>query len=436
MGSHEAVNQPFTAQGLYIGGVYPFTIGQTISPSLIQERIKKSSFFCLDFPDREKFVEYRTEMHDPEHSWHDSAQVLFFETLLHMVTLSTGRKLEAVPFCAYLSVYPSGFATIIFWIRMSKYDFQGDEIIELTALARGTTERIKPLQKSSIDVQWGNELIIVNNIVKICEMIEEEFSSKFLQKSGDKKPSIQLSYPIVYVQEVCNCKTASDIIERYPQTITGLSNLWLGISSYLNQEEVRRTIEGNTNPFEVGASFVSTCCTIELHPEIDKAFLKLTGLDSEQNHFLERTHLAFNCEFPVIQFFILRTYDAKLSKMHERLSPTRRLLFNPFYAFRLMFSAIQLTKLQQQLTLDINQFRGIYLLRKSYLQQSFNAHRAAFGTSNVEESIDKKLLALQNHLSTIYSMLTTIFILMLSVLAVIFGLIQTIGALRSLGWLP
>lgn len=434
----EALNQPFTAQGIHIGGIYPFTIGQTISPLVIQERVKQSPFFCVDFPDRETFIEYRRVMYDPEHEqrWRDPAQILFFETLLHTVTLSTGRKLEAVPFRAYLTIYPSGFVTIIFWIRMSEYVFQSDEIIELTAIARGTIERIDPSQKASINVQWGHQSIIVSNIVEICGMLEKEFSSTFLKKSGDKESPIQFLYPIVYVQEVSGCKTARDIIERYPRTITGLSNLWTRIASFLKQEEVRRTIEGDTHPFEIGAKFVSNCCTIELHPEIDEAFLKQERLTAEENHYLERTFLAFNCEIPVIQFFILRTYDAELSKMHGYLSPSRRLLLNPLYPFTLVYNAIQLTKLQQQLTLAINQFRGIYLTRKSYLQRSFNAHRAAFGTSNVEESIDKKLLALQNHLSTTYSMLTTIFILILSILAVIFGLIQTIGALRSLGGLP
>ena len=374
-------------------------------------------------------------MHEPEHSWQDPTQVLFFETILHIVTLSTGRKLETVPFYAYLSVYPSGFATIIFWIRMSEYAFQSDEIIELAAITRGTSERIKPLQKISIDLNWGHQIINVNNVVEICEMLEKEFSFKILQKPGSK-PSVQFLHPIVCVEEVSGCKTAGDIIEKYSRTIAGISNLWLGISAYLNEEEVRRTIEGNTNPFEVSASFISTCCTLALHPEIDEAFLKETGLTSEQDHYLERTHLALNCEFPVIQFFILRIYDAKLSKMHGLIIPSRRLLINPLYPFKLVLSAIQLTKLQQQLTIDINEFRGIHLLRKSYLQRSFAAHRAAFGTSNVEENIDKKLLALQNQLNTTYSMLTTIFILILSILAVIFGLIQSIGALRSLGWLP
>jgi hypothetical protein len=244
MESREVVKGPF-ARGLYMGGIYPFTTGQTISSSLIQEKIKGSSFFCLDFPDRERFVEYRWDMHEPEYSWHDLTQVLFFETILHTITLSTGRKLENVPFYAYLSVNPSGFATIIFWIRMSEFTFNSDEIIELVAIMRGTGERIKPLEAVSIEIKWGNQILNVKNMVEVCERIEQEFSLEIITKVPEISP-IQFVYPIVYVEEVPGCKTARKIIERYPRTITGLSNLWIGISAYLNQQEVKRTIEGDT----------------------------------------------------------------------------------------------------------------------------------------------------------------------------------------------
>lgn len=434
MGFLKAPNHIFSAHGLQVGGVYPSYVGQSITPQMVQEHFQHSSLFRLDFADRNDFLHYRKEMYNPEQSWTDPAQLLFSEAVIETCTLSTGRKFGNLPFQAYIAVYPLGFTTIIFWIKLETYDFQADEIIELTALAHGTSERINRKHQAKVCFRWNNQTHLLNNFLEICKLLENDFRKSVTSKSKHEKEQIQIAYPMIYVQEVIGCKTARDIVDKHKHTITGIANLWPRITSYLKDEEVALTIKNDVHPFVFGLNVISTCCHVELHPERDDAYLKKEGLSFEENLYEERIFLSLICEIPVIQFFILRTYDAELSTMHERIRPSKLSLVNPLYPINLVYNAIRLTKLQQELILAINYFRGIYLPRRAYIQRITDAHRAAFGTSKVEESIDRKLLVLQNNVSTTYSMLTTILVLLLSFLALLVGVIQGIAAVISLGW--
>jgi hypothetical protein len=424
--------QSFEARGIHIGGIYPFRV----CPETLK-RIGESEIFAHDSAEIDKFMRHRRIMYGPEQRWSDPLKVIYCETTLQKCNLSNGREFKEVPYRSYMSIYPLGFVTMVFWVDLDKHTFKADELIELATLARGTGERIKYPKKASLYVKWKHRVEPKENFVEICELVEAELREvvpeSIPHSDQSKKTVVQFAYPIVYIREVPDCESAQDIISKYARVVAGISNLWHYNMQWLKDEEINRMIETDHHPFEYGLNCQSSVCTVELHPTNLQQVVAKRGVTADEHHYRERNLLTFVCEPPVGQVFIMRTFDEELMKIRSEFpSPGRLSFLNIIYLLRLLMRAVRMTKFQDQLIHSMDQFRNIYLVRRSYMPTAIDLLRKAFGTEKVEESVDRRLADLQKSIQMTYSMLTTSFIIILSIVTAILGLEIVTNAIRKL----
>ena len=337
--------------------------------------------------------------------------------------------MSEVGFEAYLSAYPLGFADIIFWLDLSHYQLCLEEMIELVAISRGTSEKIDPTRDHVIEHAWLHNQGELSSLNDVCQVLQKKFQQGFLHPTHLTIPFVGFVHPIIYIKEVTGCKTAQEILERYSREISGLSNLWIYDTYWQKERHVKETVKNDVHPFEYGVTCISTACTAELHPSMTVSIAEKERQPLDAHHIQELCFLFFLCEVPLSQFFILRAFDTSISRL---LGPGVNILsmWNPLGVVSLVRRASQLTEFQRRLTYFLSQFKYTQTARKSYLQQAVDLFRAAFSVPQLEEAIDNKIMLINAHIGTLYSMLTTIFVLILSIAAVVLALIQVLSALK------
>jgi hypothetical protein len=410
----------FTANGMLIGGVFPFPIKGTLNSTLPSI----GSLFKSNGELFNKYSNFRKRMYDPEQRWSDASQVLVFEAEIRSIAISSGRVINNVSFSACLSTYKIGYGVISFWVDLNNAALELNEIIELAALIRGTVERINPENRASIEFSWENGYKTVPNFRIICELIEDAFENEFVSKNSKIEKFTQFIYPLLYIKDVKYCKNSDDIINNYSKEIAGITDLWINDTIYLKDEKLANIIETDIHPFKYGLTCVSSSCTLELHPSLTDRIAEKENQSLENHHLQEFLYLCLLCEVPVAQFYILREYDEEISVLQTKLQFSTVQLLNPLFLFILIFRAINSTNIQRKLILSINELRFIRLTRKSYLRGAIATFRNVLGIHEIEESIDKKISSINNNINSTYSMLTAIFTLIISLTALIIALFQ------------
>lgn len=417
----------FQGKDVYIGGVHPSYIP---NQSLAQLN-KISGPFSYNFPNKEQIESYRRQTFDPEKNFVNLPELLFCEVEISSLNLSSGRKIDSVILSSYISVYPSGAITNIFWLGLNGNVFVERELIELIALSRGTIERMDPSNKTSITYNWLGENRECSNVLDIINGIEIEFRRMYSANNSQELPEIRFTYPILYVGEVLGCDSAQEIIVNHQRPIAGLLNLWMNNTQFLKDKEISSSTAFDYHPFSYGSLYISTSCVVELHPKNVQRISDFEKQTTDEHHLRERTFLGILCELPVAQFYVLRVFDELLSSDIRRLQISKRAFYYPIWIIWFI-RVIRLFTLKLRLHSGINEFRNIQLTRKSYSRLMMESLQSQFRTSALAESVDKKLAALDTIVNSTFNMYTAIFALVLSLLAIYVTITSTQKDLSSI----
>lgn len=351
---------------------------------------KDIGVFRCAFTEKDRFLEFRRRTFGPERSWRDAAHVSFTEICFPCFRLSSGRDLSPAHLRVYISVYPVGISTMVFWLSLGEQEFHEQELIELTALARGTDERIDPSTPASLVVDWPLGRKLFSSLFEVSEYIREEFCANYSLDENRKRSAFQFVYPLLYVGEVLGCESAEEICKLHGKSVAGLLDLWIHDSQWLKDEEITRALQTDLHPFTYGATFVSSSSTIELHPSNIRIIAELEGQSLKDHHFQEMAYLAVLCEMPVAQMFALRIYEKELLKIVEELPLSGTAMWSPLFIPRLLYHAILLSSIRRHVTRSVNQFRDVRIMRKSYAKRVLELYQEAFSISQLMESIDNK----------------------------------------------
>lgn len=404
---------------IHVGGIYPFQVTSDISQHLYSDR----GMFAATSARDPSILRFRRLTFDPEKSWTDNAAVFVSNIQVQSLALSNGRTLQPHSLTSYLSVYPSaGIGTIIFWLKLGSDVLEEKELIELIALSRGTVERIDANRASYIGVEWLGQHVAMNSLLQVCEAVEKEFRQLYRAEKHDVY-SVQFAYPLLYVGEVVGCTTADDIVSRYKRNIAGILNLWIRNTHMLKDKEIANATQLDIHPFEYGVTYMSTSCTIEMHPYNVRDIADIENQELAEHHIREMSYLAILAELPVAKLYVLRLYDVLLSKGLKDIRVSKH-PFNLVSPVILFIRAVRSSILRRTLTLAVNEFRNIHLTRKSYGMVVMDAYELQFSIPQLAESVDKKLSAIDTIVQSTFSMYIAIFTLVLTILGIYLALPQ------------
>lgn len=429
--------ETFVANGVHIGGIYPFLLAET--PSLSE--LEKLPAFDVSFRDRSHLEYLRRTTFDPERQYIDSAAIGQIVITLTKIELSNERLLSNIGFNAYVSFYEHGFGTVAFWADFSRLEFSASEVVELAALARGTSERVNSYTerhgsgRKSVSFAWNDAQVAVHDLAAICNLIVNELpraKSEHLSASG-----VEFCYPIIYVHEARGCENSNDITSKYPHIIAGLAELWRGYEmDWLKKDEVSRIIETDFHPFQYGITCVSTGAAVEIHSSALQVASEFYGLTVPYHHYEERLNLTIQCEFPVVQLFLMKTFNKRLDDIVQDFDHNNRVsLRNPFFVFIVLFRTISIARVHSAMASAVSAVYGHNYARKSYIPKAIRILRETFGTADIEIIVNHKLADLNKRLQSSFSMLTAFFAFIIALLALGVALISMMSDLRAVGWL-
>jgi hypothetical protein len=73
----------------------------------------------------------------------------------------------------------------------------------------------------------------------------------------------------------------------------------------------------------------------------------------------------------------------------------------------------------------MRQFRTVLLTRKTYMTESVDALRRSLGTERIEAGVDRVLRDIQRDTEVAYSMLTTMFVIILTIAGTLAGIVAS-----------
>ena len=404
----------FETKRLFVGGIYPFKLGVGFTA-------EGDNFFRSQAGEAKRQREYRRTFFGPELQLQLIIDVLSFQIIAEELQLSNHRKLHNLALTGAIFVYESGFCSMIIWLDCgSSLIFSAGEVVELTALVRGTSEeRIVKSQNPSLVIRNGDVLHSFSNLLEVFRYSK----SLFLASSStlwEERQDLEFCFPLVSLGDLQSCQTMSEARSSYANEIAGILNLWIDNYDLMKEKEVARAWDTDFHPFEYGITLVSSNCALEAHPSMHDEIARRRTLDRRKQHHRERAFFAQICEFAVLELYIIRTFDVdftELQKLFGKLQINARRLVN---IFGLLRDAIALSSKQNRLLSDVAFFRIPYFARKSYILRGVGILRSQFGTDLLYSSLDSKLNALKGTTETIYSMLTTVFVLILTMLGTLF----------------
>ncbi len=419
----------FTAKKTFLGGIFPFKIENCSFKNFDSISVNT---FKTETAEKGIFLEHKKRIYTGQKNWTIPARTLFLDFKIVELELSNNRKFSNLDFKAYVSIYELGFTSITFWIDFYRFSLSYEEIIEVSALIKGSDERIDKQNSaaSNICIMISDEQIQVKNFVSLCNRLAKILTSEL--KGGITNDDFDFVYPLVYVGRVADCTCANELREKYGKEISGIIDLWHISSPWIKEEVILENLKADIYPFSFGLSFLSTTCTVEFHPNNFSQFIKKNKLKEIEQHFSERTILSFFCEVPVVQMFILKEFEKDLNDIFIKIKSNIVSNFlNPISIYYLISKSTSIDRIKTEMTLSISRFRDIHITKKSYLPETIKKLRHLLGTDDIEKNIETKLTYLQNYISTNYSLITTIVVIIISIFATLASLIQAFIALSS-----
>ena len=415
----------FEAGLVAIGAIYPFHESVNLIPIIENNSISKwnSNFERVQDVKLSRRWAYNSDL-----QYEDFAKLYGQKIHLDSLRLSTGRLLYKLIANTTLCVYPYGFSSIIFWIDFPKDElFSVPELIELAALARGTSERIIK-GKNAVEARVIMKSAQFPNLFELNKHVyKQSFPSSF--KMSQDSIFAHFSHPMIYVGNLQGCDSSADISSSFATELTALSHLWLDSQKMIKAQEIQKVLDMDYHPFTYGISISSMNCTIEIHPEkqvLDIAALE--GISVIEHHWRERSQLTSSIEISILQYFVFRWFNMKLSELlkEETLKPID--LVNPLKIPSLIQRIIKLTSLRENFIQAIAQFRNSYLKHRNYIQFVSDIFAVQLNINFLEEEVRFKLDSITKNIELSYSTLTTMFVIFLSIVATILAIIQTIAA--------
>jgi hypothetical protein len=315
---------------------------------------------------------------------------------------------------------------MVFWLDMHADEFELPEVAEFAALIRGTEERITSARIPSICISGEKGDVEVRSIYRVCELVEEKLRRLSSRPWTERGISVQFVYPMIYVCRVAGCRTAEDILLDHNRTIAGLLNIWLDNTDSLKAREANVVRGLDWHPFDYGVTCLTSVLALELHPSNLEDIAKRRGIGLDGQHRRERTFLSFLCEVPVAQRFIMMCFDEDLSAMQQESSPEFALpTLNPIRLMKMTLRVLRVSQVHADISRTMRQFRTVLLTRKTYMTESVDALRRSLGTERIEAGVDRVLRDIQRDTEVAYSMLTTMFVIILTIAGTLAGIVAS-----------
>lgn len=420
----------FPGKRIWVGGVYPFQPDNF--PSSSQDTLKIDTDNLKGNLKDLKTYRERIYFSQQRFSSPPESKLYGFSMSLGRITLTTGKTILNPDFQVYISFYESTFATIIFWLSLEKYQFQLNELVEVIALVRGTNERIDPRKEPSIKLE-RYRCKEVDSFIEVCEFI---LRKKKIKRVTNRQFSFL--YPLLFVGEM-PCSSKAEILKKYRQEITALSEVWITDVKKLSAREIARVMNTEFHTHKFGVSVVTAGCMTELHPQLDS--------NIEQQLNKERLVLSIICEKSVSRFYILRRCDEKISNahldiLHKFSFKSIKFIFSLILFIYLLvllklplwlsfltaitvaallfvfWRTIELIRARKHLISELNLVPSFYVTRKSYIRELFDQYNVFFKLSLLEERIEKKLQHLNENINNIYSILIALLALLIAIVSI------------------
>lgn len=407
----------FIANGLSIGGVYPFKTKQRNNKE--NTTVEKNS---IPF----QFVKYGVEsdiydiignkklVFGENQTLCKPIEAYRLNTLIN-VKLNNGIVYENLKFTCIISKYKEGFSSLLFWIDLSTNKIPYSTIIELISIVRQTS---------------GNEdsasIIIINSqkissefkdINKLIKEIQRGFLSMF-EECWEELDSNNYIYPITYIYEVEDCKNSKQIINKYGKEIAGICDTWKHYYNYFKESEVQRIVDSDLHPFDYGVSVYTSSGMVELHSENFNELKKITKYTSSEQHIYEQIFLYIICEVSILNLYVLKWYDEQLTKIGLKSFKLRWNIIGFFIQLK------NITNLHNSTIDTLSIFNETPNLSKSYIPLTIDKLNTIFGIDKYTTSIRDKLNDIKQQLTIAYTMTTTVSIIILTIVGIVFTVFQ------------
>jgi hypothetical protein len=417
----------FISKGAYIGAIYPLKLPKGFS----SQNTLINTLFNDNFDERDEVLLLKKNIFEPD-SDKVSSKVFKTNFIIKYLRLKSGKEIRDTKMDTYFFVYDDNFGSFVYWLDFKHYELEYEEIVELGALAKGTFVRF---EKLSFTITLDGKTFEASSFHDICHLLEKKIFQIF-QKDNHSKRIPSFSYPAIYLIELPDCNTSDDIIRKYPKEIKGITNLWLSFEmDMLKEKDVFKTLHTDYHPFNYGVSVASKVCSLEVHGNSINEATANYKMDFFQMHFEERFDWIFQCELPIMHYYILRRFDSLLSNTPNNLPSIYSIIKKPFLIFQLFGQLIFLSNIYRKVIHSLNEFRQIYLTRREYSNEALNIYFDIFHIDLLNHELDKKLVNLQNEINLSYSMLTTLFFFFLTILGTIFAFFEAYSALIGLNWI-
>jgi hypothetical protein len=413
----------FIASGITIGGVYAF-------------KAQSQKDYSFNFSDNRLRFEY--EYYSSKSDVYDvigNKKLVFGEKRglnipeqsLRLkgsvgIALSDGTYLNGLALNCHISIYLQGFSSVLFWIDISENDLNYNQIVEIVGKARRASGNA--VTNKLITISQGIKLYKYSDFHQMLGVIEKDICIGVGAREADQNQETYI-YPITYIHEVKGCKNSKQIVENYSKQIVGLCDTWKYYNKFFKQTEIARILATDLHPFEYGVSVYTSSGMVELHSENFKELKKHTGYTTTQQHIYEQVFLYIICEVAILHLYVLKWYDDQLTMIGMK---SFRLRWN-FIGFIKHLNRI--TNLHNVTIRTLSLFKNTYFVSKSYIPYTIDKINEVFRIDKFSESVKDKLNDIKQQLTIAYSMTTTVFVIILTVIGLIFTIYQVLQGSKT-----
>lgn len=415
-------SKEFIADGVILGGIYAFKLGNCESYCLKNKKVS-NRFEFSEYDNQEdeyRIIENKNAVFGKNQKWSLPELKLKIASTID-ITLSDNKIFNNVKLHGYISIYYQGFSTILFWMDIENEELNYLQILELISLIKD--QQFNNQSAENIVFKQYEPFIKYNSFLNLFQGIQKELELQLeLPCSFDYNNS--LIYPITYIKEVKNCSTSSDLIKYYSKEIVGICDTWKHFYTHFKESEIKRVLDTDIHPFDYGLTVYTSAGMVEIHSSNFGELIGSSNITHPQRHFYEQIFLYILTEVSILNLFVLKWYDTQLTSVGLKA-------FKAHLKLMLYIKHLnKITRLHNSTIESISLFKDVHFASKSYIPQATNEINNILGISKFSESVKDKLNDIKQQLTITYSMITTVFVIILTVIGLLIGLSQIFIALR------